>query len=342
MKTLITAAFSAAIGQAGSIPSEIIYLPEGEHEISATVDGQPKTITVRLPRERGHEVAAKLQAALEKRQGENVRPHFGFDHKAGAASALPQSFRYEPGKGVLVSVEWTSSGRAGIEGKDWSYLSPTFLLGEDGVPDGLPEKGECASLVNSPAFRNIQRIAASDAGAITVSGSATEQIEARAQALVNAGQAETINQAVGIVVAQEPELYRASFSDRIRPEIEKQIESMVENLKPSALDEIQRIADEIYLKGESKTEADAIVFAIQRNPHLYQEHQDAMQEFYDREGMEISVKDNPAPVKIGASDFESKARALVTAGQAKTIDEAFGLVAASDSTAYTAYLASLH
>lgn len=44
---------------------------------------------------------------------------------------------------------------------------------------------------------------------------------------------------------------------------------------------------------------------------------------------------------VQASDFEGKAKALVTAGQAKTLDEAFGLVAAADPSAYTAYLSTL-
>jgi hypothetical protein len=59
--------------------------------------------------------------------------------------------------------------------------------------------------------------------------------------------------------------------------------------------------------------------------------------------MNISVKKTPAPVlPIAASDFEAKARNLVAAGQAKTLDEALGQVAAADPAAYNAYLATLH
>lgn len=164
MKSHIAAAFTTALDSA-TIPSEICYIPEGEHDISATVNGKPGTVRVRVPRERGQEITGRLQAALAARQAENVRPHFGFDHKEGPASALPQSFRYEPGVGVMCSLDWTASGRAAIEGKDWSYFSPCFLLGDDGTPNSLPAKGEMGSLVNSPAFRSIQRIAASDPGA---------------------------------------------------------------------------------------------------------------------------------------------------------------------------------
>jgi hypothetical protein len=59
-----------------------------------------------------------------------------------------------------------------------------------------------------------------------------------------------------------------------------------------------------------------MVKAIALNPHLFQQ--------------------------VQASDFESKAKALVTAGDAKDIDEAFGMVAASDPQSYSDYLKSIY
>lgn len=333
MKSLVTAGLASALAQ-GSIPSEIVYFPEGDNTITATVDGAPKSILVRVPPHRGHEIAATFQAALAKRQSENVRPHFGFDHKPGAASALPKSFRYEPGVGVMASVEWTGAGRAGIEGRDWSYFSPTFLVEEDGVPSGLPEKGELGSLVNNPAFRNIQRIAASDASAMIVSGSATSQIEARAQQLVSAGQATDLDDGISQIVAQEPALYRVSCAEKIRPEIAKEITEILEGMEPSARAKLSEIADEIYLKGEAGTETDAMVMAIQRNPTLYQQWRDDQQETFE--------KHNPKPPsKVGASGFEAKAQALVTAGQARNLSDALVMVFAADPDSYNAYLKSL-
>jgi small-conductance mechanosensitive channel len=58
-------------------------------------------------------------------------------------------------------VDWTSAGRAAIEGRDYSYFSPTFLVSKDGIPTGLTGRGEIGSLVNDPAFEEIPRIAAS-------------------------------------------------------------------------------------------------------------------------------------------------------------------------------------
>ena len=161
MSVLISAALASAFAE--GVPSEIVYIPEGEHTITPWVDGKPKTITVKVPADKGPAIAATLQAALAKREKSNVRPWFDFEHKGGAASALPKSFRYEVGKGIMCGVEWTGTGRKALEGKDFSYLSPTFLIDDDGYPDGLPERGPLAALLNEPAFREIPRIAASDA-----------------------------------------------------------------------------------------------------------------------------------------------------------------------------------
>lgn len=50
----------------------------------------------------------------------------------------------------------------------------------------------------------------------------------------------------------------------------------------------------------------------------------------------------PLPAPVQASSFEGKAKALVTACTAKTLDEAFGLVAAADPRSYGDYLKTLH
>lgn len=164
---LISAAMTSAISAVPGVPNEIVYLPEGEHDITPTVNGKAQRIKVRVPADKGEAIAAKLQAALADRQKQNVRPWFDFEHKSGKASAIPTAFRYEAGKGIMASVEWTGAGKAAIEGKDFSYLSPTFLIDDSGHPSGLPSRGPLAALVNEPAFREIPRIAASDADTLT-------------------------------------------------------------------------------------------------------------------------------------------------------------------------------
>ena len=133
----------------------IVFMPEGEHTITASVDGKPQTITVTVyPR-----VLASFAEDLDKRKESYVRPFGGFDHEKGAASFIPLEFRYEDGVGLMLDIEWTKAGREAIEGKDYSYFSPSFLV-RDGIPFGLPKRGEVGSLVNDPAFEDIPRIAA--------------------------------------------------------------------------------------------------------------------------------------------------------------------------------------
>lgn len=145
-------------------PSEIVYLPEGEHDITPTVDGKAKRIVVSVPPEEGEAIAASLQVSLEERQRQNVRPWLDFDHKGGVAAGLPKRFRYQPGQGIILSVDWTGAGKAAIEGRDFSYFSPAFLIGKDGRPARVTPGGSIGSLVNEPAFRELPRIAAAHAG----------------------------------------------------------------------------------------------------------------------------------------------------------------------------------
>jgi phage I-like protein len=149
----VTAAFQSEIDQTDSI----VYLPEGKHTISAVKGGKPKTLEVTVDKR----VLASFSEDLKQRHAANVRPFAGFDHTGGKASFLPKEFRYESGVGLILDVEWTKAGRESVEGKEYSYFSPTFRISDDGIPEGLTQRGEIGSLVNDPAFEEIPRIAAS-------------------------------------------------------------------------------------------------------------------------------------------------------------------------------------
>ena len=141
--------------------AQIVYIPEGVHNITPSVDGVAKNVTVNMTAENGQGIADVMQASLTDRLEQNVRPYFDFDHNdTGPAAALPKRFYYEEGKGLMMELEWTGSGKQAIDARDYSYFSPTFHLGDDGLPVGLPSTGPAGSLVNEPAFRNIPRIAA--------------------------------------------------------------------------------------------------------------------------------------------------------------------------------------
>lgn len=152
---VISAAFQTELS---SLETSIVYLPEGRHRISATVGGKPKTVDVEID----SRIGASFAEDLTKRLAQNVRPFAGFDHASGPASFIPVEFRYEDGVGLMLDVEWTEAGRKAIEGRDYSYFSPTFLISTTGIPTGLAQRGEIGSLVNDPAFVEIPRLAASN------------------------------------------------------------------------------------------------------------------------------------------------------------------------------------
>lgn len=161
MPRIITAAFTSAVTK--DAPGELVYIPVGTNRIHATVNGKPGELSVNVPAEKGAAIAATLQAALAARLVSPVRPRLAFDHaKTGPASGHPSAFSFDPARGIILAAHWSTSGRAAIEGGDYGYFSPTFLIDEAGHPCGLPDKGEVGSLVDEPAFRGIGLIAAAD------------------------------------------------------------------------------------------------------------------------------------------------------------------------------------
>lgn len=148
---------------AGKAPDWVMYLPEGTHEIHASVNGKPgkRTVTV------SEACVTALQASLQARIESGRKPCIYFDHKRGAAAAYPDRFEYgqtEDGKrGVMMHIaQWSGKGRSAVEGADYNGFSPTFLVNEQNAPCGLPSTtAEIGSLTNEPAFTANARIAAS-------------------------------------------------------------------------------------------------------------------------------------------------------------------------------------
>src|SRR5258708_906382 len=134
----------------------MMYFPAGDAKISASVGGEAKEVEVRVDAE----TALLLQNDLEQRLQGNVRPIIDFNHQLGAAAALPKRFEWVEGEGVFLELDWTRAGKYAVEGKDYSFFSPTFLLDPEGCPVGLPPEGAIGALTNDPAFRTIKRIAA--------------------------------------------------------------------------------------------------------------------------------------------------------------------------------------
>lgn len=298
MNALITAGFSSSLGK--QAPPEILYIPVGRNKINATVGGKPSEVVVNVPAERGHTIAAALQSALEKRLSGTVRPRLAFDHsKTGPASGHPKAFRFEPSKGIVLSLDWSDSGRKSIEGGDYGYFSPTFYVDSNGVPADLPEKGEIGSLVDEPAFREIGLIAANDAGDDGLSShdrmvkAFEDEYNQREQVKASSPQShypeflgltgtDLIEACLRVEAGETPALVMASLSPglaenaTIRKDTREKLESLRKALEPSAWELLQKLAMELKDSGKAKDDDEAELMAFESRPDLFEKWQDSL------------------------------------------------------------------
>lgn len=136
------------------------YAPNGVHTITATANGEPAVLTVDINEGIVEGLNGQLEQWIEAAErGEASRPFVDFDHSGNAAAAIPKKFYWE--NGLRLSVEWTQAGKEALEGRNYSYFSPELMIDrETGTITGLPPHGSIGSLVNAPAFQQIERLAA--------------------------------------------------------------------------------------------------------------------------------------------------------------------------------------
>ncbi len=150
----------------GRAPEAVPYMPPGRSVITATVNGVPGERTVWVDKSTAERLQADLVEHLSAAAaGRRARPLIMFDHRAGAAAAVPVGFEWDDQRGVLLRVEWTAAGRAAVEGGDYGYISPAFRCERDtGLVAGLGKSTvEVGSLVNDPAFERNECIVAARA-----------------------------------------------------------------------------------------------------------------------------------------------------------------------------------
>ena len=273
----VTAAFQSEIDQTDSI----VYLPEGKHTISAVKGGKPQTLDVIVD----SRVLASFSEDLKQRQSANVRPFAGFDHTAGKASFIPKEFRYESGVGLILDVDWTKAGRDAIEGKDYSYFSPTFRVSDAGIPVGLTQRGEIGSLVNDPAFEEIKRIAASHQEIETETNMITHLVEL---GLVEAGHDEAT--ALDVAKAKLAEIRTAASTVKASSDESAATIAALEAEKAALAGEVASLKAENEAAADATAEA-AVAEAVQAGRIAPQD--DKAKAFW-----KASIKADPASVSI--------------------------------------------
>lgn len=155
MSTLIT----TVSGAGGVAPLAILWAPKGEHRLKCSVNGEPGECVVRV----SEDCVSRLNADLEAKLAGNVKPVGLYDHTMGAASYKPSRFLWDDEKGVVLMLDgWTERGKRDVEGGNYGYHSPRFRRdkGTGEILGLLPDSIEVGSLVNDPAFDDIERIAA--------------------------------------------------------------------------------------------------------------------------------------------------------------------------------------
>jgi len=135
-------------GENGTI-EDVMVSRVGEYT-GSTVDGKPveqvidaeslQKLADRL-NEQGTEVLADVDHAA-------ARP--GLDRDTSAAGWFHR-FVVDPLKGLFARLRLTKRGRELVENREYRFLSPSFLMGEDGRPVDLAS----VSLTNTPAMYDI-------------------------------------------------------------------------------------------------------------------------------------------------------------------------------------------
>lgn len=324
------------------VKTDIVYIPEGEHVITPSVNGKPKEITCRLSPDRGEEVAALFQDQLSKLNGKNVKPFLDFGHEEGKSAGEPLSFHYEAGRGLILKAEWSGSGKEGIESKDWRYFSPTFLINSDGEPSGLPEYGSIGALVNDPAFTEIERVAAARAKQ-TEPTSNKPKAQNTMSDLVKAGILTTSEAAAEDAVTVAASRYTALKEDsanleRVKAE-NKDLKDKIEAQANAQADEA--IADAVKAGRISPKDEDTKKFW---HDQLVENPVTAKKMLEQVEAKHANLGDQIVTPKGGQVEntVEIQASNMVKAGKAASNEEAMANIFESNPAAYDEYVKNLN
>lgn len=149
--TLLVAVSDAADG--GGALREILLAPDGKVQSvngDFVVDEESGRLVVEAFEAQGNDLPIDYEH--HTLGGEFASP----DGLALAAGWI-KSIRYEPGRGLIATVEWTPRGREAIRAKEYRYLSPVVIVRKkDRKLVGI----HSAALTNKPAIPRMETLAA--------------------------------------------------------------------------------------------------------------------------------------------------------------------------------------
>ena len=158
-------------------PDTVMILPAGTHKIRTSLNKKPVELWVKIDPDTVSTCEKSRQRYEAERNGTQM--NLDFDHQNREAAAWVQSFHWQetPRPGVFASVLWTEAGRRAVSGRNYKSLSPCFFPTIE-PQDTSPERparvaaldGNCAALVNRPAFREIFPLWNKEAQPIRIGG----------------------------------------------------------------------------------------------------------------------------------------------------------------------------
>lgn len=151
----LSAAYPIALplddSSASSLPAEFVWMPKGEHQISAYAAGEAQPWVGRVTCDEAG--ARAVAAAHAKVLASGRRVYLDENHDDAAATAWVLAFSWDPARGIIVKVVWTSLGESLLRGKVYHSFSPAFLINrQTGRVTGFPAGHAAGGLVNAPAF----------------------------------------------------------------------------------------------------------------------------------------------------------------------------------------------
>lgn len=252
---------------ASALPSEIVWMPIGEHSIRAgTTSGKTFVGKVRVT----EEGARAAQASLLRATAAGRKPWIDFNHADGEAAAWVKGFSWDPARGIIASLEWTPGGEAALRDKKFRSFSPAFKLDrETGLVAGINEGFAAGGLVNAPAFGAAMPalIAARLAGAETANPASggtgfqnqntmTRQqlIELLARLGIKHATDATDEQLVALVAAYQPAAPNAELNA-----IKANLATIQDSLKDAKKKVAKAHVDAAILRGAIKKEETAVI-----------------------------------------------------------------------------------
>jgi hypothetical protein len=215
MKTLTCRAFASTLelSASGAPPSEVQWMPPGEHTIVPLVDGKPRQVKMRVTPQMAATANTQLQTMLRKAQaGEGDPPYLDMGHDDKERMALPQEISWggDDAKtgGIRMKLKWLAGGSNALKEGRVCKISPQWEMDPDtlefaGVTENL------GGLVIRSAFKqNAPIMATAQAGTVTVQGiqARTQHVLATAEALAFERKI-PLSEALSRVMAGDPGFY---------------------------------------------------------------------------------------------------------------------------------------